>query len=146
MMFIGGCAGSTGGSMKVARVFLLVKFVFSEITRLLHPQAVVPVRIGDTAVPREVVSNVVGFFIVFMLSFAAGVLILAAMGMDLVTSFGAAAATIGNIGPGLGMVGPTDNYAHVPMLGKWVLAFLMLMGRLELFTVLILFSPSFWKK
>jgi len=123
-----------------------VKFVFSEITRLLHPQAVVPVRIGDTAVPREVVSNVVGFFIVFMLSFAAGVLILAAMGMDLVTSFGAAAATLGNIGPGLGMVGPTDNYAHVPMLGKWVLAFLMLMGRLELFTVIILFSPSFWKK
>jgi trk system potassium uptake protein TrkH len=146
LMFIGGCAGSTGGSMKVARAFLLVKFVFSEITRLLHPQAVVPVRIGDVAVPREVVSNVVGFFILFILSFVVGSLVLSMMGMDLITSFGAAAATLGNIGPGLGGVGPTDNYAHVPALGKWVLAFLMLMGRLEVFTVIILFSPSFWRK
>ena len=146
LMFIGGCAGSTGGGMKVLRIHLLVKFVFSEITRLLHPHAVVPVRIGKNVVPREVVTNVVGYFILFMLLFIIGVLIMAALGLDIVTAFGAVAASIGNIGPGLGKVGPTDNYAHLPVMGKWVLAFLMLVGRLEVFTVVILFSPSYWRK
>ena len=146
LMFIGGCAGSTGGGMKVLRIHLLVKFVFSEITRLLHPHAVVPVRIGKNVVPREVVTNVVGYFILFMLLFIVGVLIMAALGLDIVTAFGAVAARIGNIGPGLGKVGPTDNYAHLPVMGKWVLAFLMLAGRLEVFTVVILFSPSYWRK
>ena len=146
LMFVGGCAGSTGGGMKVMRIHLLVKFVFSEITRLLHPHAVVPVRIGKNVVPREVVTNVVGYFILFMLLFIFGVLIMAALGMDIVTAFGAVAASLGNIGPGLGEVGPTDNYAHLPVMGKWVLAILMLAGRLEVFTVVILFSPSYWRK
>ncbi len=146
MMFMGGCAGSTGGGMKILRIHLLVKFVFSEITRLLHPHAVVPVRIGKNVVPREVVTNVVGFFILFMLMFALGVLVMSMLGLDMATSFGAVAASLGNIGPGLGQVGPTDNYAHIPLIGKWVLASLMLMGRLEVFTVIILFSPSYWRK
>lgn len=146
LMFIGGCAGSTGGAIKVVRVFVLGKFVFSEITRLLHPRAVVPVRIGDTVVPREVVTNILGFFILYIMLFTAGVLALAGMGLDIETSFGAAAATLGNIGPGLGLVGPTDHYAHMPVMAKWLLSLLMLMGRLELFTVIILFSPSYWKK
>ena len=146
LMFVGGCAGSTGGGMKVGRIYLLVKFVFSEITHLLHPHSVSPVRIGDTAVPREIVSNVVGFFITFILLFIVGVLVMSALGLDMATSFGSVAATINNIGPGLGAVGPTDHYAHIPLLGKWVLSFLMLVGRLEVFTVIILFSPSFWRK
>jgi trk system potassium uptake protein TrkH len=146
MMFMGGCAGSTGGGMKIMRIFVLTKFVFAEITRLLHPHAVVPVRIGKNTVPREVVTNVVGYFILFMLIFVLGVILMASMGLDMATSFGAVVASMGNIGPGLGQVGPTDNYAHIPISGKWVLAALMLMGRLELFTVIILFSPSYWRK
>jgi trk system potassium uptake protein TrkH len=146
MMFMGGCAGSTGGGMKIMRIHLLVKFVFSEITRLLHPHAVVPVRIGQTAVPREVATNVLGFFVLSMLIFILGVLVMSTMGLDMATSFGAVAASLWNIGPGLGAVGPADNYAHIPLLGKWILGFLMLMGRLEVFTVIILFSPSYWRK
>lgn len=146
LMFIGGCAGSTGGGMKVIRVFILSKFVFSEIVRLLHPHAVVPVRIGKTVIGRDVLTNVFGFFVLYVFIFAVGVLIMAGMGLDIVSAFGSVAATLGNIGPGLGSVGPIDNYAHIPLLGKWVLSLLMLIGRLEVFTVVILFSPSFWQK
>jgi trk system potassium uptake protein TrkH len=146
LMFIGGCAGSTGGGMKVIRIYLLTKFVFSEIVRLLHPHAVVPVRIGKTVVNRDVVMNVFGFFILYIFIFVFSVFVMAEIGLDIVSAFGAVAAALGNIGPGLGSVGPTDNYAHIPFLGKWILSFLMLMGRLEVFTVVILFSPSFWQK
>ncbi len=146
LMFFGGCAGSTGGGIKMLRIHLLAKFVFSEITRLVHPHAVVPVRAGKIAVPREVVTNVVGFFILFVLIFVFGVLVMSLMGLDMPTSFGCVAATLGNIGPGLGDVGPTDNYARIPAAGKWFLSLLMLMGRLEIYTVIILLSPSYWKK
>jgi trk system potassium uptake protein TrkH len=146
LMFFGGCAGSTGGGMKIIRIYLLVKFVFSEITRLLHPHAVRPVRVGGAVVPREVMTNVVGFFILFVLVFMVGVFVMAALGLDMATSFGASVAALANIGPGLGSVGPTDNYAHIPVVGKWVLSFLMLMGRLELFTVIVLLSPFYWQK
>ncbi len=146
LMFIGGCAGSTGGGIKVVRLFVLVKFIYSEIVRLIHPHAVVPVRIGKTTVPRDVITNILGFFILYVFLFALGVFIMAELGLDIDTALGSVAATLGNIGPGLGNVGPTDNYAHIPFLGKWVLSLLMMMGRLELFTVVILFSPSFWQK
>ena len=146
MMFIGGCAGSTGGGMKVVRVFVLMKFVFSEIVRLIHPHAVVSVRFGNKVIPREVLTNVMGFFILFVFLFTIGVIVMSAIGLDMVTAFGSVAATLGNIGPGLGGVGPTDNYADIPAIGKWILSFFMLAGRLEIFTVIILFSPSFWKK
>ncbi len=146
LMFIGGCAGSTGGGMKVIRIFVLTKFVFSEIVRLLHPHAVVPVRIGNTAVNREVLSNILGFSVLYIFMFALGVFVMAMLGLDVASAFGAVAATLGNVGPGLGSVGPMDNYAHIPFLGKWVLSFLMLLGRLEVFTVVILFSPAFWQK
>jgi trk system potassium uptake protein TrkH len=146
LMFFGGCAGSTGGGIKMLRIHVLVKSVFAEITRLLHPHAVVPVRIGGVTVPREVVANIVGFFILFVMIYVVSVFIMSAMGLDMATSLGSVAATLGNIGPGLGAVGPTDNYAHIPTSGKWFLTFLMLSGRLELYTVFILFSPSFWKK
>lgn len=146
LMLFGGCAGSTGGGIKMLRIHVLVKSLFAEVTRLIHPHAVVPVRIGGQTVPREVVANIVGFFILFMLIFATSVFIMSAMGLDMATSFGSVAATLGNIGPGLGAVGPTDNYAHIPAVGKWFLTFLMLSGRLELYTVIILLSPSFWRK
>ena len=146
LMFIGGCAGSTGGGMKVIRTMILLKFGFNEIKRLIHPQAVLPVRIGQQVIPREIVTNVSGFFLFYVSIFALGVLIMSFMGLDFATAFGSVAATISNIGPGLGNVGPTDNYAAIPAAGKWILSFLMLIGRLELFTVLILLSPAFWKK
>ncbi|MBD03421.1 MAG: hypothetical protein CME24_03635 [Gemmatimonadetes bacterium] len=100
---------------------LLVKFVVREVTRLIHPRAVVPVRLSGSAVDRDIVTNVLGFFVLFMISFGAGVFVMSEVGMDMPTSFGAVAATLGNIGPGLGDVGPTDNYSAVPVAGKWVL-------------------------
>ena len=145
-MFIGGCAGSTGGGMKVIRLYILFQFVRTEVKRLLHPSAVIPVRIGDTVIPREIVTHVIGFLALMLGLFVAGVFVMAWLGLDLETSLGAVAATLGNIGPGLGAVGPTDNYAHIPVIGKWVLTFFMLAGRLEIYTVLILFAPSFWRK
>ena len=146
LMFIGGCAGSTSGGLKVVRVFVLMKFVYSEIIRLIHPHAVVSVRFGNRVIPRGVLSNMLGFFILYIFLFVFGAFILAVLGLDIETSFSAVATTMGNIGPGMGIVGPADNYAQLPLIGKWLLSFLMLAGRLEIFTVIILFSPSFWSK
>lgn len=146
LMFIGGSAGSTAGGMKIMRIYLMLKLIVNEITQLIHPHAVLPVRQDGVTVPREVVTNIAGFFMLFMTIFATGVLIMSFLGLDLLSSLGAVVACLGNIGPGLGTVGPTDNFASIPPLGKWFLTFLMLMGRLEVFTVVILFSPSYWRK
>jgi trk system potassium uptake protein TrkH len=145
-MFIGGCAGSTGGGMKIIRLFVLIQFVRTEIKKLLHPSAVIPVRVGNTVIPREIVMNVLGFLALMVGLFVSGVLLMSLTGLDLVSAFGSIAATLGNIGPGLGCVGPTDNYADISLVGKWILTFFMLAGRLEIFTVLILFAPSYWRK
>ncbi len=146
LMFIGGCAGSTGGGMKVIRLYILIQFVRMEVKRLLHPSAVIPVRVGTHVIPREIVTHVIGFLALMVGLFITGVLLMTLLGLDLVSALGAVAASLGNIGPGLGSVGPTDNYAHIPVAGKWILTFFMLAGRLEIYTVLILFAPSFWKK
>ena len=146
LMFVGGSAGSTSGGIKVLRIYLLLKFVLAEFSRLLHPQAIVPVRVRQQTIARDVVMNVLGFFVLYMLIFAGGTLLIAAMGYDVATSFGAVATTLGNVGPGLGEVGAIDNYAHFPAIGKWILSFFMLLGRLELYTVLILFVPAYWRR
>jgi trk system potassium uptake protein TrkH len=146
LMYIGGCAGSTGGGIKVIRIYILIKYVYSEIIRLLHPQAVIPIRIGDAVVDRKVVTNIAGFFILFLVVTVIGVISMSLVGLDIHTSIGAVSATINNIGPGIGLVGPTENYGHIPIQGKWILSFLMLIGRLEVFTVLIMLAPSFWRK
>ena len=146
LMFIGGCAGSTGGSIKIIRIMIVVKQGGRELIRLLHPSAVLPIRAGGRVIPSEVVTNVLGFFMLYMLVFALGSVIMALLGLDLVTACASVAATLGNIGPGLGTIGPTDNYAHIPATGQWLLSFFMLLGRLELYTILILFVPEFWKK
>jgi len=145
LMFIGGCAGSTGGGMKVVRVATIVKYSLSETKRLLHPRAIIPVRIGRHIISDDVIRNTLGFFLFFISIFVSVSIILTAMGMDIVSAFGATAACIGNIGPGLGSVGPVDNYAHLPNLAKWLLSFCMLIGRLEVFTVIVLLTRSFWK-
>lgn len=145
-IFIGGSAGSTGGSIKCVRIMLLLKHAYRELRRLIHPRAVLPVKLQGRAVPDEVLTSVWGFFILFIVLFVVASAILAAMGLDLTTAFMAVAATIGNIGPGLGQVGPTDNYAHLPQAAKVILILCMVLGRLEVYTVFILFVPEFWKK
>ncbi|MDZ7376403.1 MAG: TrkH family potassium uptake protein, partial [candidate division KSB1 bacterium] len=142
----GGCAGSTGGGMKIIRTMILLQMGRNEIKRLIHPQAVFSVRVGSNVIPREISSTIGGFFLLYMALTVFGVLFMSALGLDFQTAFGSVAAMINNIGPGLGQVGPTDNYAHIPMIGKWFLSFLMLVGRLEVFTVLVLFTASFWRK
>jgi trk system potassium uptake protein TrkH len=146
LMFFGGSAGSTGGSIKIVRVVLLLKNSILELKRLVHPSAVVPVRLNSQAVSSQIVTNVLAFVSFYILTVMISTGVISAMGYDLESSLGAVAATLGNIGPGIGAVGPAENYAHIPVFGKWFLSFLMLIGRLELFTVLILFAPSFWEK
>jgi len=146
LMFIGGCAGSTGGGMKNIRVLLLARQAKAEILRLLHPRAVIVPRVGGKVVEREAMNSVAVFFFVYMTLFVGASLVMAGMGLDLVSAISSVAATLGNIGPGLGIVGPMDNYAAVPQAGKWVLSLCMLLGRLELFTVLMLFVPGTWRK
>ncbi|MCD6526323.1 MAG: TrkH family potassium uptake protein [Desulfuromonas sp.] len=146
MMFVGGCAGSTGGGMKVARLLLLFKHGTVQLYRLIHPRAIRLVKLGDKAVDPEVMQAILGFFALFMAVFVVASFLMAASGMDLVSGATAVIATLSNIGPGLGSVGPADNFAQVSEFGKCVLILCMLLGRLELFTVLVLFLPSFWRK
>jgi trk system potassium uptake protein len=146
LMFFGGSAGSTGGSIKIVRIVLLLKNGFLELKRLIHPNAIILVRFDRQAVNQQVITNVLAFVSVYIIITAISVLTISFIGHDLETSLGAVAATLGNIGPGIGKVGPADNYAFFSNFGKWFLSFLMLIGRLELFTVLVLFTRAFWKK
>tara|TARA_X000001036_G_scaffold292940_1_gene272236 strand:- start:31619 stop:33088 length:1470 start_codon:yes stop_codon:yes gene_type:complete len=145
LMFIGAMGGSTGGGMKVIRSMVLVKYAGLEARRMLHSRALIPVRIGKQHIDEDVVRNTLGFFLFFISSFAISSMALTLMGVDLLSAIGAAASAMGNIGPGLNSFGPTDNYALLPDAGKWVLSFCMLLGRLEIFTVIVLFSRTFWK-
>ncbi len=146
LMCTGGCAGSTGGGIKMMRVLLLLKHAHVEMKKLLHPRAVYTLWFNERSLPASLPTRVLGFFQLFMLVFVFGVLILTLAGRDLVTAVGATAATLGNIGPGLGDVGPTSNFAFMTGFEKWILTMLMLIGRLELYTVLVLFLPSTWRK
>jgi len=146
LLFIGGCTGSTGGGIKFARHSLLLKNSWLEFKRLIHPRAIIPVRFNDKAVGLEIISNVQAFIIIYIFIFVLGALILSISGLDFFTSIGASATCLGNVGPGLGIVGPVGNFSSLSDLSKWILSFFMLVGRLELFTVLLLFSPAFWKK
>jgi trk system potassium uptake protein TrkH len=145
LMFTGGSTGSTGGGIKMLRIMILAQNSRQELHRLIHPNAVIPVRINGKAIQPSLINNVLAFVVFYFLVTAASVVIISFMGYDVSTSFGAVAASLGNIGPGIGDVGPLDNYAHFPAFGKWFLSFIMLIGRLELFTVLILFSRTFYR-
>lgn len=145
LMFLGGSAGSTSGGVKVVRHLLLIKNGFIEFKRALHPNAILPVRYNKKAVSGNIVFNVLAFFILYMLSFIIGALGFSMMEIDFESSIGLAASSLGNVGPALGDFGPVNNYAALPSVGKWWCSFLMLIGRLELFTVLVLFTPFFWR-
>lgn len=146
LMFVGGMAGSTGGGMKTMRLWAALKQGVIELRKHLHPRAVVVTRVGGKVVHEGVMLNILAFMLLFVASFIVGSLLLAALGVDLVTAAGASAAAIGNIGPGLAGVGPTGNYSWMPGAGKIVLSALMLLGRLEIYTVLVLFHPEFWRR
>jgi trk system potassium uptake protein TrkH len=146
LMFCGGCAGSTGGGMKVMRVLVLVKHGLREIRKHMHPNAIFNVRLSGQLVGDEVMMKVLAFFLLFTSVWIVMAILLGALGLDLETAFGASVATLSNIGPGLGAVGPASTYASLPVVAKWLLTFNMLVGRLELYTVLILLTPMFWRR
>ncbi len=146
LLFAGGCAGSTGGGIKMVRHRILMKNSALELKRLLHPRAVLLVRFNGHIVSYEIMSNIIAFAFWYVAIFLFGTLVMSLLGLDFASSIGAVATSLGNVGPGIGTVGPSFNFSHVSIAGKWVLSALMLVGRLELFTILIIFSRSFWKK
>ena len=145
LMFLGGSAGSTSGGVKVVRHLLMIKNGFLEFKRTLHPNAIVPVRYNNRAISGDIVFNILAFFILYMLSFIIGALGFSLLGLDFESATGVAASSLGNVGPAFGDFSPVDNFSQMPTIGKWWCSFLMLIGRLELFTVLILMTPFFWR-
>ena len=127
------------------RHLIMIKNGILEFRRTLHPNAILPVRYNDKAIPQPIVFNILGFFILYMLSFIFGTLVFSWLGLDFKTALGGAASSLGNIGPAIGHLGPVNNYGSLPETAKWWSAFLMLIGRLELFTLLILLTPFFWR-
>jgi trk system potassium uptake protein TrkH len=146
LMFTGGSAGSTGGGMKSIRILLMFKAASVHLSKLVHPRAFIPVKYNGHSVKDEIIFSIMSFGLFYILIFVIGTISLSALGLDFDSAMGASIAALGNIGPGIGSVGPVENYYEIPFLGKWVLSFLMLLGRLELFTVLVFLSPGFWKK
>ncbi len=143
MAIIGSCAGSTGGGMKVIRIVLIIKQGFRELKRLIHPNAVIPIKLGHNRVPDRVIESVWGFFAVYVMAYMTMLLALLATGLDITTAFTAVGASINNLGPGLGDVAQT--YGSMPVSSKWILCLGMLLGRLEVFTLLVLLTPQFWR-
>lgn len=146
LLFIGGSAGSTAGGVKVVRHIILIKNSILELKRQLHPSAIIPVRLNGRAIDQSISYNVVAFIMMYITIFAIGSIVMTMFGVDFDTALGSVATSLGNVGPGIGDVGPTDNFSWLSSGAKWFLAALMLIGRLELFTVLILFTPYFWRK
>jgi trk system potassium uptake protein TrkH len=146
LMFIGGCAGSTGGAIKCVRFLVLVKQGANELYQLVHPHAIAPVKLGAKVISRDTLNGIQGLFFLYIGIFILASLAVSLLGSDILTSIAAVAATLGNVGPGLGAVGPMDNFAHLPVASKWILTACMIFGRLEIYTVLILLFPEFWRK
>jgi len=149
ILFLGSfvaCSGSTGGGIKMMRAMILYKQVFREIVRSLHPNAVRPVRMGRNPVPENILHAVLGFSFMYMVSIVSLTLVLSATGLDLLTAFSAVVACLNNTGPGLEGVGPASNYQALAAFQKWVLAFAMILGRLEIFTLLVVLTPTFWRR
>ena len=144
MMFLGGSAGSTSGGFKIMRHLLIIKNGVLQFKKILHPHAIIPLRYNKSSVSTEITHNILGFFIVYMLSFMIGTVVFALLGLDFESALGVSASSLGNVGPSIGSFGPMNTFFELPILAKWWSSFLMLLGRLELFTVLIVFTPYFW--
>lgn len=146
LMFIGGCTGSTGGSVKVARYVILFKYAHRRIKKSINPRQIMQTKMGGVYIPDNIIHEVMAFFFIYIIIFVLGALVLMATGEGVLTSLTASATSIGNVGPGLAGIGPYENYSSLSAIAKWTLSFLMLTGRLELMTVLVLFHPGFWRK
>ena len=146
LMFVGGCSGSTGGGIKVIRIVTLFKQAVNEMKYLIHPKAVFPLRFSGHVVRKNIVYAISGFFFLYITILLLVTFVVSLAGVDLLSAVSTALATVGNIGPGFGVIGPTKHYAHFPDFVKWVLSFAMMAGRLELYTVLVLFTPMFWRR
>ena len=145
LMFVGAMGGSTSGGMKLIRVVAIFKYARMELKRALHSKAIIPIRIGSKVIEDEVIRKTLGFFLFYIMFFFFASLSFSAMGIDMESSFGAAASGMGNIGPSLGQFGPTDTYLSLPLAGKFIMMFCMLLGRLEIFAVLVLFTKTYWR-
>ncbi|MDG6244858.1 MAG: TrkH family potassium uptake protein [Methanolobus sp.] len=146
LMFIGGCAGSTSGGFKVVRLLLLLKHANNALFKAIHPKAVKPIRFNNKRIPEEIISSIFSFLVIYIMIYFASSALLVFMGMDIITAMSASIATLGNVGPGLGLVGPMESFDNIPDPGKLLLTANMWIGRLELFTVMVLLTPAFWKK
>lgn len=146
LLFMGACAGSTSGGIKIVRHLVFFRNSALEFRRILHPHAVIPLKVNGQVVKPRIITHIIIFLLVYLMIFVIGTITVSVMGLDFKTSIGAVATSIGNVGPGIGQVGPTDNFAWLSPEIKWFLCFLMLLGRLELFSILVLFTPYFWKE
>ncbi|MCB0408763.1 MAG: TrkH family potassium uptake protein [Flavobacteriales bacterium] len=146
LLFTGANAGSTSGGMKIVRIVLLMKNGYLEFKRRLHPNAVIPVTLNKETVPPTIIYNLLAFVFFYLSTFVIGSIVMTWLGVDFLEAISAAATSIGNVGPGIASIGPSGSFFHLPDASKWVLSFLMLMGRLELFTIAILFTPYFWRR
>lgn len=146
LMFIGGSAGSTSGGIKIVRISLIFKMIGRKFKEFINPRRVTVVRMGEEVITEGMLNTVAMFFSAYILIFVIGALIIVGLGMDMITGISAAATTLGNVGPGLGLVGPAENFRSIPIYGRFVLALLMWIGRLEIFTAIVLFNPSLYKK
>jgi trk system potassium uptake protein TrkH len=146
LMFSGGMAGSTSGGIKVVRHVLLFRNFSNVIQRQVHKSAVIPVRLDKKPVNPKILHNVLAIFFLYIITFGIGSLLLTATGLDVISSMGSVVSCMGGIGPGLATTGPVANYAHLTDFAKWVLNFMMLLGRLELFSLFIVLHPAFWKQ
>jgi trk system potassium uptake protein len=145
LLFLGASAGSTAGGIKFIRHLVFFKNSYLEFKRLVHPRAIVPLKLNGQVVAPRIMTHVIIFLLLYMMIFILGSVLMSVIGYDFMTSVGAVATSLGNVGPGIGKVGPVDNFAHLSDAAKWLLSFLMLLGRLELFTILVLMTPYFWK-
>lgn len=145
MLFVGACAGSTSGGIKLIRHLVLIKNTYFEFRRILHPRAIIRVKMNKELVAPRILTHILVFLLIYLATFVFGTLLVATLDMDFLSAAGAVATSLGNVGPGIGSVGPVNNFAHVDWLAKFILGVIMLLGRLELFTVLVLFTPFFWK-
>lgn len=146
LMFFGGCAGSTGGGIKHIRILVILKMIKREFYKLIHPHAVITIRVGGKPVSEELLHNIVAFVLLYLIIFILASLLLLTQGLDMLSSISAAAAALGNIGPGFGLVGPAGNYGDLSNFSKVLLIACMLIGRLEIYTLTVLFVPTFWKQ
>ena len=144
-MFVGACIGSTGGGIKVIRHVVAWKTIKRSFFKLMHPHAVIPIRINGKSISEEKIGSILSFITIYLLIVVISTFVISLMGMDAQTSLGSVLATLGGIGPGIGEVGQASNFAIIPDAGKIYLSFIMVIGRLELLTFLVLFTPHFWK-